>query len=64
MSTPETIPSAEEPAVERDEHRALEVDLTKVDSPTMRRLIEEVRNDQAADISAYSRWHNRHNRSR
>lgn len=43
---------------------AMEIDLEKVSSATLRRLIEEVRNDIQEDISPYSRWHNRHNRSR
>lgn len=35
-----------------------------VDSPTLARLIEEVRNEEANTASAYNRMHNRHNRSR
>lgn len=41
-----------------------EVDVSQIPSPTLARLIEEVRNEEALDISAYSRFHNRHNRSR
>lgn len=35
-----------------------------VDSPTLARLIEEVRNEEANTANAYNRMHNRHNRSR
>jgi hypothetical protein len=35
-----------------------------VDSPTLARLIEEVRNEEANTVNAYNRMHNRHNRSR
>lgn len=33
------------------------------DSPTLRRLIEEVRREQADSPNSYNRFHNRHNRS-
>ena len=41
-----------------------EVDVSKLPSPVLARLIEEVRNEEASNIDAYSRFHNRHNRSR
>lgn len=33
-------------------------------SPTLARLIEEVRNEKPDQLHAYNRMHNRHNRSR
>lgn len=42
----------------------LEVDVSKLTSPVLARLIEEVRNEKPSGIDAYSRFHNRHNRSR
>lgn len=42
----------------------MEVDLDKIPSAVLRRLIEEVRNGDDDDRQKYSRWHNRHNRSR
>ena len=42
---------------------ATTVQLDTVESPTLRRLIEEVRNEKSTDIHAYDRIHNRHNRS-
>jgi hypothetical protein len=42
----------------------MEVEVEQLPSPVLRRLIEEVRHDIIEDISPYSRWHNRHNRSR
>ncbi len=41
-----------------------EIGLGKIPSPVLARLIEEVRNEEASTIDAYSRFHNRHNRSR
>lgn len=42
-----------------------EIDITKLPSPVLARLIEEVRNEEeASGPNAYSRFHNRHNRSR
>lgn len=42
----------------------LEIDVSKLPSPALARLIEEVRNEEPSGIDAYSRFHNRHNRSR
>lgn len=42
----------------------LEIDVSKLPSPVLARLIEEVRNEEPSGIDAYSRFHNRHNRSR
>jgi hypothetical protein len=36
----------------------------EVSSPTLARLIEEVRNEEELMANAYNRMHNRHNRSR
>lgn len=47
-----------------DEETKLEVDVSKLSSPVLRRLIEEVRHDEEQSVGAYNRWHNRHNRSR
>jgi hypothetical protein len=41
-----------------------EVDVSKIPSPILARLIEEVRNEEKLTTSAYNRYHNRHNRSR
>jgi len=41
---------------------AMEVDLTKVTSPALSRIIEEVRNGDASTTRAFDRVHNRHNR--
>jgi len=41
-----------------------EIDVSKLPSPVLARLIEEVRNEEPSGIDAYSRFHNRHNRSR
>lgn len=41
-----------------------EIDVKKISSPVLARLIEEVRNEEAYSINAYNRMHNRHNRSR
>ena len=39
-------------------------DIDEVSSPTLARLIEEVRNEEELTAHAYNRMHNRHNRSR
>lgn len=39
-----------------------EIDLDKVDSVILRRLIEEVRNDVPSPFGGYDRIYNRHNR--
>lgn len=41
-----------------------EPDIHEVSSPTLARLIEEVRNEEELTAHAYNRMHNRHNRSR
>lgn len=41
-----------------------EIDAKDFPSPTLARLIEEVRNEEANSAHAYNRMHNRHNRSR
>ena len=38
--------------------------INDVSSPTLARLIEEVRNEESFTPNAYNRLHNRHNRSR
>lgn len=42
-----------------------EIDITRVDSVVLRRLIEEVRNEDASGerLHSYDRVYNRHNRS-
>ena len=42
----------------------LEVDISKLSSPALARLIEEVRNEETPTTHAYDRVHNRHNRGR
>ena len=43
-----------------------EIDITSLvlGSPALARLVEEVRNEEIAELYAYNRMHNRHNRSR
>jgi hypothetical protein len=41
-----------------------ELNASDISSPTLARLIEEVRNEEAHNAHAYNRMHNRHNRSR
>lgn len=41
---------------------ATEEFMTNVASPTLARLIEEVKNDNQSTLHAYDRVHNRHNR--
>lgn len=41
-----------------------EIDVSKIPSPVLARLIEEVRNEEELNAQAYNRMHNRHNRSR
>ena len=36
------------------------IDLNKVESAVLRRLIEEVRNDKAVEITGYNRTYNRY----
>lgn len=47
---------------QRDEQRR--VDVNRISSSVLARLIEEVRSEEAYSINAYNRMHNRHNRSR
>lgn len=42
----------------------MEVDLDKLENPVLARLIREVRLEADTATSSYSRFHNRHNRSR
>lgn len=44
--------------------RLHEIDVAKIPSPVLARLIEEVRNEEKLTTNAYNRYHNRHNRSR
>lgn len=39
-----------------------EVDLTKISSAVLARLVDEVKNDDALTTRSYDRVHNRHNR--
>ena len=41
-----------------------EFDVSDISSPTLARLIDEVRNEEECAAHAYNRMHNRHNRSR
>lgn len=56
-----TVQTTESPQEVSD---LLEIDVSKLPSPVLARLIEEVRNEEPSGIDAYSRFHNRHNRSR
>ena len=40
------------------------LDPSSISSPTLARLIEEVRNEETHAAQSYNRMHNRHNRSR
>lgn len=40
----------------------MDVDLAKISSPTLARIIEEVRNGEASTTRTFDRVHNRHNR--
>jgi hypothetical protein len=40
----------------------MDVDLATISSPTLARIIEEVRNAEASTTRAFDRVHNRHNR--
>ncbi len=44
--------------------KVLELDVSKVPSTVLARLIEEVRNEEGVSARAYDRVHNRHNRGR
>ena len=57
-----TVKTAETPQPAGTDLR--EIDVSKLPSPVLARLIEEVRNEEPSGIDAYSRFHNRHNRSR
>ena len=46
----------------RDTAKLLELDVDKIDSPALARLIEEIRNDEPASTRAYDRTYFRHNR--
>jgi len=57
-----TVETAEAPQLAAPDLR--EIDVSKLSSRVLARLIEEVRNEEASVQNAYSRFHNRHNRSR
>ena len=58
----ETEPKKEES--EENKSDVLSVDASVINSPTLARLIDEVRNEETHTAYAYNRMHNRHNRSR
>lgn len=58
MSDPKDAPITDEQVQE-----LLEMDLSKIGSPALARLIEEIRNDDPDTARMYDRVHNRHNRS-
>ncbi len=55
-------PRADKPQDPANKLKELEV--SKISSPTLARLIEEVRNEETRSAHMYNRMHNRHNRSR
>ena len=57
----DTTPHNAEPSVIPD---LTEIDPSTILSPTLARLIEEVRNEESPETHAYDRTHNRHNRGR
>lgn len=46
------------------EDNRVEIGVAELSSPVLARLIDEVRNEEVQEITAYNRMHNRHNRSR
>ena len=57
----DTTPHTEELSIIPD---LTEIDTSTISSPTLARLIEEVRNEESSETHAYNRTHNRHNRGR
>ncbi len=59
---------AEEKTIQTDESlvasKVFELDVSKVPSTVLARLIEEVRTEEGVSTRAYDRVHNRHNRGR
>ncbi len=59
---------AEEKTIQTDESlvasKVFELDVSKVPSTVLARLIEEVRTEETVSARAYDRVHNRHNRGR
>jgi hypothetical protein len=51
-------------AIQKNANKGIPTELLKVNvtSPTLARLIEEVKNDSQSTLHAYDRVHNRHNR--
>jgi len=57
------IKTSKPPGVESDPtEKPPELDVSKIPSPVLARLIEEVRNEEIGTAHAYNRFHNRHNR--
>lgn len=52
------------PLGETDISETSEIDISKIPSTVLARLIEEVRNEELLNTSVYNRTHNRHNRGR
>ena len=50
--------------VQETDKKLQELELIKISSSTLARLIEEVRNEETSSVHMYNRMHNRHNRSR
>lgn len=46
----------------KDVSDLLEIDVSKISSPALARLVEEVRNDEPPSTRAYHRTYHRHNR--
>lgn len=57
------IESSYETANVASSNEQIVVEASKVPNSVLQRLMEEVKNDQANDMFAYDRAHNRHNRS-
>jgi hypothetical protein len=64
MTNVEDLNAVQTSEAPREVSDLLEIDISKLPSPALARLIEEVRNEEPSGIDAYSRFHNRHNRSR
>ncbi|WP_310460337.1 YhhA family cyclophane-containing RiPP [Sphaerotilus sp.] len=50
------------PVSSEPEQSSIEVDMSRLSSAALSRLIDEVKNDEMSGTHAYDRTHNRHNR--
>ena len=50
------------PIQQQTRSASLDVDVTKIESSVLSRLVEEVKNNEPSTVRAFDRVHNRHNR--